>query len=913
MEKIRFNVEGMTCAACQAHVDKAVRNVKGVKDVNVNLLTNTMDVEMDDSVSINEINNAVDKAGYHSYIPNAKLEEETIEEPLKDNETPKLLKRLIFSLILLIPLFIISMGYMMNWFKSLHDLPMLVGLIELFLSTIILYLNRKFFISGFKSTIHGAPNMDTLVALGSGVAYLYSVIILFIMSYYVTDSNKLMSLSMTLAFETSGMVPTLIAIGKTLESYSKGKTTNAIKSLLKLAPKKANVIRDNKEVSIDIKDAVVGDIFIVRPGESIPLDGIVVKGYTSVDESMLTGESIPVDKEVNQQVSQGTINKLGTIEAKAFKVGKDTTLSQIIKLVDEASSSKAKISRIVDKVAGIFTPIVLAIAAVVFIVWLILGLNGVNYYSSQETYLSYAISRAISVLVISCPCALGLATPVAIMVGSGNGAKNGLLFKKAETLEETGKATFIILDKTGTITKGEPEVKNVIPFGISKEELLKYAATIESKSSHPLAKAIVKNYTNDLFEVVNFNTLLGVGVEGYISNKKILGVNLEYAKNKKYINEEIENTAIDLSKKGETPMVFIYDDKAIGIISVADSIKGDSLKAIEKIKSLGITPIMLTGDNELTAASIAKDAGIDYYVSNVKPDGKQDIVKKLKEYGKVIMVGDGINDAVALTEANIGMAIGAGTDVAIDSADIILMKSSLMDAYHAIRLSQKTLLNIKENLFWAFIYNIIMIPLAAGVFAKIGLSMKPWYGAAAMSLSSVTVVLNALRLNIISIDKNKKKKSISNIDINEVLNIKDNTLTKEYKVEGMMCQMCVKHVEEASKKVSNVIDAKASLDTNSVVITYKDELNDLEVINNIKNAGYSAKNKEDNMEKTFLVDGMMCKNCAHHVEEASKSVNGVLDACVSLENKSVTITSDKEVNVDELREAISKVGYTPKF
>lgn len=836
METKRFNVRGMTCAACQAHVDKAVRKIDGVKDVNVNLLTNTMDVTYDSKVSPKIINDAVRKAGYRSSIIG---DEKNNEIALNNNETKTLLIRLISSLVLLIPLFILSMGYMMNWFHGIHDYSLSVTLIEFILSTLILYLNKNFFISGFKSSIHRSPNMDALVALGSGVAYIYSLIIFIIMTFNYNNPMVLHKLSMNIFFETSGMVPTLITVGKTLESISKGKTTNAIKALINLAPKKANVIRDNVEISVDLSEVVVGDIFVVRPGESVPVDGKIIKGSSSLDESVLTGESIPKDKTVGEMISQGTINTLGTIEARALKVGNDTSLSQIIKLVEAASSSKAKISRLADKVSLIFIPIVIVIALLVFTTWLILGLNGISY-SEEETSLSFAISRAISVLVISCPCALGLATPVAIMVGSGKGAKNGILFKSAEAIEETGKARFIVLDKTGTITNGVPEIRNVIPYGISKEELLKYAVSLEIKSSHPLAKAIAGGYKEKLFEVVNFNTLVGIGVEAYIDNQKIIGVNAKYARENNLLSNEQSAKIDELSSLGETPMVFSLDNKIIGIISVIDKPKNDSKKAIQYLKKLGVTSVMLTGDNELTALAIAKEVGIDYFVANVKPNEKQSYVKKLKEFGNVIMVGDGINDAIALTEANIGMAIGTGTDVAIESADVILMKSSLMDSYKAIRLSQKTLLNIKENLFWAFIYNIIMIPIAAGIFSHFNFNMKPWYGAAAMSLSSVTVCLNALRLNLVNISK-EKKNNVKIIDLNNILNSSYND-NKELiiRVDGMMCENCVKHVEEACKKVNNVIDAKASLDDNNVIVTYKDDLNTNDVINNIIEAGYTA-------------------------------------------------------------------------
>ena len=909
METKRFNVEGMTCAACQVHVEKAVKRIDGVKEVNVNLLTNTMDVTYEANVTPQIINNAVDKAGYHSSLPEEKVKIENKDN--KDLGTKKLVRRLSLSLILLIPLFILSMSYMMNWFDGLNNYSLTVGFIEFILATIILYINRNFFISGFKSSIHGSPNMDALVSLGSGVAYIYSLIIFIAMTINYNNYDILHKLSMNIFFETSGMVPTLITIGKTLESVSKGKTTNAIKALINLAPKKANVIRNGKEMNIDLNEVVVDDTLIIRPGEAVPVDGIITKGSSTIDESMLTGESIPVDKNIGNNISQGTINMLGTIEARAVKVGNDTSLANIIKLVEAASSSKAKISRLADRVAGIFTPIVIAISLIVFTIWLILGLNGINY-SQDETVLSYAIARAISVLVISCPCALGLATPVAIMVGSGKGAKNGILFKSAESIEETGKAKFIVLDKTGTITNGNPEIRNVIPYEINKDLLYKYAVSIETKSSHPLAKAICNDYNGDLFDVVNFNTLIGSGVEGYIDNKKIIGVNAKYALEKGLLSNE-QNTKIEeLSSCGETPMVFAYNNKVIGIISVVDKPKEDSKKAISYLKKLGIIPVMLTGDNELTARSIAGEVGIDNFVANVKPEEKQIYVKKLKELGNVIMVGDGINDAIALTEANIGMAIGTGTDVAIESADVILMKSSLMDSYKAIRLSQKTLLNIKENLFWAFFYNLIMIPIAAGLFSSLNFNMKPWYGAAAMSLSSVCVCLNALRLNAVNISKEKKKK-LTNFDSSSYLKVSNEEYHKlVIKVNDMMCSNCVEHIESTVSKLSNVVSVKANLDTKNVIIKYKSKLDKKVLFDKIKEEGYSPEDINENKTISIFVDGMMCSNCTSHVEKACKKVTNVIDAKASIDNKNVVITYNGKISTEDIINNIKEAGYTAK-
>ena len=840
--KEKFNIEGMTCAACQAHVDKAVRKVDGVKDVSVNLLTNSMVVDFADDLDVAKINDAVDKAGYKSYLANKKETEEV--EP-ENKELKGLIKRLIYSSILLVPLFYIGMAYMNNW--PLGDLaknPLLVGIILMFLSLIIMIINKAFFISGFKSTIHLSFNMDTLVALGSGVAFTYSFILYLIMLHDANMMNmdNVMRLSMNISFETAGMVPTLITIGKTLEAYSKGKTTNALKALLKLKPKKATIISGDKEVEVNASDVNVGDIFIVRPGEAIPVDGEVISGDGAIDEQALTGESLPVDKNIGDNVYSATINQNGVLKCRALKRLEDTTFSQIIKMVEDANATKAKISKIADKVAGVFVPVVIGIALIVFTFWMIFGGSFVENLGNT-TLLSYSIERAISVLVISCPCALGLATPVAIMVGSGKGAKNGILFKSAEILEEAGKADYVLLDKTGTITKGKPEVTDIIEIDYDKEELLKLAISLENNSLHPLAKAIVNYKDVDKYEVSEFVSLPGKGVAGVINKKRIYGMNLKSAIELTKIDDKYVTLGDELSKKGKTPMYFIYDDKLIGIIAVADVIKEDSIKAIEEMKNIGVTPIMLTGDNKNTAAYIASLVGIDNYISDVLPDGKMEIVKKLKSQGKVMMIGDGINDAVALSEANVGVAIGAGTDVAIDSAEIVLIKSSLMDAVRAIKISRYTLLNIKENLFWAFFYNLIMIPIAAGALSGIGLAkLKPWYGALAMSLSSVTVVLNALRINLYNPDKIRRKKNNKEVNLDFTNNKEENKMNKlVIEVEGMMCMHCAKRVEDACKSVSGVSDAKVSLDDKNVTVSSESTLDKGLLVSAIKNAGYEAK------------------------------------------------------------------------
>lgn len=839
--KEKFNIEGMTCAACQAHVDKAVRKVEGVKDVSVNLLTNSMVVDFDDNLDVNKINEAVDKAGYKSYLAN-KQKEEKIDD---SKELKGLIKRLIYSSVLLVPLFYIGMAYMNGW--PLGDLaknPLLVGIIMMFLSLVIMIINKAFFISGFKSSIHLSFNMDTLVALGSGVAFIYSFILYLIMLYDANMMNMdaVMRLSMNISFETAGMVPTLITIGKTLEAYSKGKTTNALKALLKLKPKKATIIKDDQEIEVDANAVNVGDIFIVKPGEAIPVDGVVISGYGAVDEQALTGESLPVDKGDGDNVFSATINQNGVLKCKALKKLEDTTFSQIIKMVEDANATKAKISKIADKVAGVFVPVVIGIALVTFTLWMMLGGSFVEGLGNT-TLLSYSIERAISVLVISCPCALGLATPVAIMVGSGKGARNGILFKSAEILEEAGKVDYVLLDKTGTITKGKPEVTDIIEIDYDKEELLKLAISLENNSSHPLAKAISGYKDIDKYEVSEFVSLPGKGVAGVINKKRIYGMNLKSASELTSISNEYQALGDELSKKGKTPMYFIYDDKLIGIIAVADVIKEDSIEAIKEMKNVGVTPIMLTGDNKNTAAYIASLVGIDNYISDVLPDGKMSIVKELKKQGKVMMIGDGINDAVALSEANVGVAIGAGTDVAIDSAEIVLIKSSLMDAVRAIKISRYTLLNIKENLFWAFFYNLIMIPIAAGALSGIGLAkLKPWYGALAMSLSSVTVVLNALRINLFNPDKKRKKRAYKNVDMTNI-KIEEEKSMKSLviEVEGMMCMHCAKRVEDACKSVTGVEGAKVSLDDKNVTVTSNGEIDKEAVVKAIIEAGYEAK------------------------------------------------------------------------
>jgi len=847
--KKRFKVEGMTCAACQAHVDKAVRKVNGVTNVSVSLLTNSMDVEIENENIINDINKAVKNAGYSSSI----LGEDNIKtnDEFKDNETKKLLKRFIISFVLLIPLFYLSMGFMMHWYIfGIDNNPLILGLILMILSFSILIINKAFFISGFKSLIHGGANMDTLVALGSGVAFVYSMVILFIMAYYKNNDEMLMKYAMNMTFETAGMVPTLITIGKTLEAYSKGKTTNALKSLMDLSPKEGTILIDGKEKKVLAKDIKIGDIFIVRPGEAMPVDGIIIDGVSSVDESRLTGEAMPVDKNIGEEVYTATINQNGILKCKATKVGEDTSLAKIIKMVYDANQSKAKISKIADKVAGIFVPIVISIAILGFIMWMIIG--NITNLDINETILTYSINRAVMVLVISCPCALGLATPVAIMVGSGIAAKNGILFKNATSIEETGKANFVVLDKTGTITIGHPFLTDIHSL-IDKNEFVNLIGSLESNSSHPLAMAIVdyaidNKYKN--YEVTEFETLIGKGVKGIINNEIVYGINFKFANELIAINKEIEEIVNNYAASGKTPMIFIKNNELIGVVAVADKIKEDSKIAIKELKELGTIPIMLTGDSYKTAKAIAKEVSIDYFVSDVLPDEKKNVIDKLKEKGKVIMVGDGINDAVALTGADIGIAIGAGSDIAIESADVVLIKSNLSDLVKSIRLSRQILKNIKENLFWAFFYNLLMIPIALGVFYYTGIEwlieLKPWYGALAMSFSSVFVVLNALRLNLFN--SNKKSNCRPSIELDN--SFFDNIITKKEEkkdmeelvinVNGMMCNHCKKHVEDACKAVNGVTSAEANLDKKNVTVKYNGSVNKADLVKAIIDAGYEA-------------------------------------------------------------------------
>lgn len=802
----QYNVTGMSCAACVARVEKAVNAVEGVTSCSVSLLTNSMGVE--GTADSQKIISAVVEAGYGASLKenkNAPSKNDN-DDALKDTETPKLKKRLVASLGFLAVLMYISMGHVM-WGWPLPSIlatnPLAIGLLQLLLTVIVMVINQKFFINGFKGLLHKSPNMDTLVALGSGASFVYSTYVLFKMTADVSNAHHYPH---DFYFESAAMILTLITVGKMLEARSKGKTTDALKSLMKLAPKTAIILVDGIETEVPIEQVKKGDIFVVRPGEQISVDGVILDGHTAVDESALTGESIPVDKTVGDRVSGGTINQSGFIKCEALRVGEDTTLSQIIKMVSDAAATKAPIAKIADKVSGVFVPVVITIAVITIIGWLIGGQS-----------VGYALARGISVLVISCPCALGLATPVAIMVGNGVGAKNGILFKTAVSLEEAGRVNTVVLDKTGTITEGKPKVTDIIPMNISENELLNFAYSLEIKSEHPLAKAIVNKGEESgitATDVQNFKARSGNGITAELNSKTLYGGSLKFVSEQISVDENTVKTAETLAENGKTPLLFSIDDKLLGIIAVADVIKEDSPLAIKELQDLGLKVVMLTGDNEKTANAIGKIAGVDEVIAGVLPDGKEKVVRTLKDKGKVMMVGDGINDAPALTRADMGVAIGAGADVAIDAADVVLMKSRLSDVPAAIRLSRATLKNIHENLFWAFFYNAIGIPLAAGLFINLfGWELNPMFGAAAMSLSSFCVVSNALRLNFKDIRNAKKDKKIKN----KTKEKKPMQITM--KIEGMMCSHCEAHVKKALEGVAEVREAIVSHKDGTAIVT----------------------------------------------------------------------------------------------
>lgn len=837
----QYNITGMSCAACASRIEKAVSHISGVTACSVSLLTNTMGVE--GTAGSAEIIKAVTDAGYGATLKGEKEKKSTkdYDDTLKDEETPKIKIRLIASLVLLIPLMYVSMGHMMwNWPlpPSFAENHVAMGIYQLLLTALIMVINQKFFISGFKGLLHGAPNMDTLVALGASASFIYSVYALFAMSEAVLHGNHIAAVNYMneFYFESAAMILTLITVGKMLESRSKGKTTDALKGLMKLAPKTAVIIQNDIPTEVPIEQVKIGDRFIVKSGESVPVDGIVIDGSGAVDESALTGESIPIDKEVGDRVSAATINKSGYLVCEATRVGEDTTLSQIIQMVSDAAATKAPIAKIADRVSGVFVPIVIVIAAITFTVWMISGSS-----------FGFSLARAISVLVISCPCALGLATPVAIMVGNGMGAKNGILYKTAVSLEEAGKTQIVALDKTGTITKGEPAVREIIPAeNVSEKELLETAYSLEIKSEHPLAKAIVikaEESKTTLLETSDFETKAGNGILATVKGGQCVAGNLKFIKNYVSIPIYYANKANEFAKLGMTPLFFSKGDRFLGIITVSDIIKEDSAKAIQDLKKMGIHVCMLTGDNEKTANAVGKEAGVDEVIAGVLPNEKEEVIRSLKNHGKVTMVGDGINDAPALTSADIGIAIGAGADIAVDAADIVVMKNSLSDVAAAIRLSRATLKNIRENLFWAFFYNCVGIPLAAGLFIPIfGWTLNPMFGAAAMSLSSVCVVSNALRLNLFKIHNNKHDRKNKNTLVNKNIftNIKaiKEEKTLEITVKGMMCSHCEAHTKEAIMKLEGVTSVTADHSTNSVVIEMSREVPEEDIKAAVESAGY---------------------------------------------------------------------------
>ncbi len=867
----QYNVTGMRCAACSSRVEKAVSKVPGVTSCSVSLLTNSMGVE--GTASSGEIIKAVQDAGYGASLKGASgetMSASAAEEALEDHETPVLKRRLIASVGFLLVLMYFSMGHMMwgwplpAWFDGNH---VAMGLVQLLLAGIVMVINQKFFISGFKSLWHCAPNMDTLVALGSMASFVWSVYALFAMTRAQVDGDSaaVMNYMMEFYFESAAMILTLITVGKMLEARSKGKTTDALKGLMKLAPKTAVVVRDGQETTVPIEQVRKGDTFVVRPGENIPVDGVILEGNSAVNESALTGESIPVDKNPGDAVSAATVNQSGFIRCEATRVGEDTTLSQIIKMVSDAAATKAPIAKIADRVSGVFVPAVISIAIVTTIIWLLVGRP-----------FGFALARGISVLVISCPCALGLATPVAIMVGNGMGAKNGILFKTAVSLEEAGKIQIVALDKTGTITKGEPQVTDLVPTeGISEKELLTYAYALEKRSEHPLAKAILAKAEEQQIaaqEVSDFQALPGNGLRAVLNDEVLTGGSMKFISNQVSVTPELILEAEKLAGEGKTPLLFTKNGKLIGMIAVADVMKEDSPRAVKELQNMGIRVVMLTGDNERTAKAIGAQAGVDEVIAGVLPDGKESVIRSLKEKGKVAMVGDGINDAPALTRADIGIAIGAGTDVAIDAADVVLMKSQLSDVPAAIRLSRATLRNIHENLFWAFFYNVIGIPLAAGVWIPIfGWTLNPMFGAAAMSLSSFCVVTNALRLNLFKVhDASKDKK------------IKQNAAEL--------------HVIAGAEK-----SEMERMDVNY----HNNEIHDLKDQENKK------ENKENKEMTTITVNvtGMMCGHCEAHVNKAVKEAFGVEDVVSSHEKGTTVIKAPQKLDEDKIREVIKEAGY----
>ncbi len=849
MESGKFNITGMTCAACSAHVEKAVQAVEGVQTVSVNLLMNNMVAEYENPATAQTICQAVEAAGYGA-APSGGGKAETAGHDFEDHETPKLRRRLIASVCLLLPLMYVSMGHLMwGWYvpDAFARNPWAIALYQLLLTGLVMVINQKFFISGFTSLLHRAPNMDTLVALGSSAAFVYSTAVLFRMGSYMGEGQADMAIHCLhdMYFESAAMILTLITVGKMLEAYSKGKTTNAVKSLMDLAPKTAHVMRDGMEVIVAADEVMLGDLFVVKPGESIPVDGEIIEGESAVDESALTGESLPMDKTAGDRVSAATLNQNGALLCKATRVGRDTTLQQIIDMVENAVATKAPIAQIADRVSGVFVPVVIGLAVLTGIIWLAAGAS-----------IGKALSYAISVLVISCPCSLGLATPVAIMVGNGVGARRGILFKNATALERAGRVNFVVLDKTGTVTEGKPQVTDICPArGVSEDELLRVAASLEQKSEHPLAKAVcerAKTASIAVGEVERFRALPGWGVEGICEGEPAVGGNGALFVERGLMTDAFLKQGEEMAAEGKTPLYFAVKGQLLGMIGVADVIKPDSVNAVKELKNMGIQVVMLTGDNRRTAQAIGRQVGLDAIVSDVLPGDKESVIKKLSDYGQTAMVGDGINDAPALTRADVGIAIGAGADVALDAADIVLMKSKLTDVSAAVRLSRQVLKNIHENLFWAFFYNCIGIPLAAGILVPVlGLSLNPMFAAAAMSLSSFCVVTNALRLNLFAVGDSRRDKVYHKIPMPEF-------------IEGFR---------------------------------------------GIDYTAMPEKKEEDQMVKVLDVEGMMCAHCQAHVKEALEGVAGVTKADVSLEEKQASVTMADEVSDEVLTEAVTKAGY----
>lgn len=878
MKSEKFQVTGMTCAACSAHVEKAAAGVAGVAQVSVNLLMNSMAVEYDEPATPQAICAAVEAAGYGASPAGAggtdrsgAADSAGRRDALEDKETPRIRRRLIVSLCLLVPLMYVSMGHLMwGWYvpNGFADDPWAIALYQLLLTGLVMVINQKFFISGFQGLMHRAPNMDTLVALGSGAAFVYSTAVMFRMGSYMGmgDSGMAVHCLHDMYFESAATILTLITVGKMLESYSKGKTTNAIKSLMDLAPKTAHVLRDGSEITVPAQEVIIGEIFIVRPGESIPVDGEVLEGESAVDESALTGESLPVDKYAGDRVSAATLNRNGSLTCKAVRVGRDTTLQQIIDMVENAVATKAPIAQIADRVSGVFVPVVISLALITGILWLVAGAG-----------VGKALSYAISVLVISCPCSLGLATPVAIMVGNGMGAKQGILFKNATALEHAGKMDFVVLDKTGTVTEGSPKVTDVCPAdGVSERELLILAAALESKSEHPLAKAICERADEEQITVqtiANFRALPGSGVEGVLDGKAAVGGNGALFTERNLLTGSMRIKGEQMAEEGKTPLYFAAGDRFMGMIAVADVVKPESAQAISELRNMGIQAVMLTGDNRRTAQAIGRQVGLTAIVSDVLPGDKEAVIRKLSGQGRVAMVGDGINDAPALTRADVGIAIGAGADVALEAADIVLMKSKLTDVSAAIRLSRQVLKNIHENLFWAFFYNCVGIPLAAGILVPVlGLSLNPMFAAAAMSLSSVCVVTNALRLNLFDMRSDRRDRKKTMVPLPKLLH---------------------GHAETESMDGTE----------HAAEMECAERMKDIEMITNTK------QKEEKKMVKTLDIEGMMCAHCQSHVQKALEGVEGVTQVEVSLEENRATVTADAEIADQTLIDAVTESGY----